>query len=57
MLCGELFVAARKSAPTPLSVRVTRYSAVKGFLDEFIKVLPVVGCVIVVGCCDVVIPV
>ena len=63
ILCGELLVVVRKPAPTPLSVRdpsvlsVTRYSVIGGFLNEFIKVLPVVGCVIVIGCCDVIIPV
>ena len=53
--CGKK--ASSNSTVGSRSVSVTRFSVTGGFLNEFIKVLPVVGCVIVVGCCDVVIPV
>ena len=58
ILCGELLVVVKKPAPTPLSraVSVTRYGVMLSFLS-FQAVLFVVGCVIVVGCSDVVISV
>ena len=54
MSCGK--EANLNSTVGLRAVSVKPYSVVREFFDEIIKVLSVVGCVIVVGCCDVVIP-
>ena len=65
MLFGELLsgVTVKKSALSfnstfgSRAVSVTRYGVVTGFLDESFKVLSVVGCVIDIGCSDLLISV
>ena len=53
MLCGELLAVVKKPTTLSRDASVTRYGAVRGFLDECFKVLSVVGCVVVFGCIDV----